>query len=41
MRELIELLAIEDCMIVADAFNCQKETAKVVIEGKGGLFIFS
>ena len=34
MRELLELLTIKGCMIVADALNCQKETAKKVIEGK-------
>ena len=31
VRELIELLDIEGCMVVADAMHCQKETAKAVI----------
>jgi predicted transposase YbfD/YdcC len=35
MRELLELLDIEGCMIVADALHCQKETAKAVIGGNG------
>ena len=35
MRELLELLNIEGCMVVADALNCQKETAKLIIAGKG------
>lgn len=34
VRELIELLNVEGCMIVADALHCQKETAKVIVEGK-------
>ena len=35
VRELIEQLSIAGCMVVADALNCQKETAKAVIAGKG------
>jgi predicted transposase YbfD/YdcC len=35
MRELLGLLSIEGCLVVADALHCQKETAKAVIEGKG------
>ena len=35
VRELIEQLTITGCMVVADALNCQKETAKAVIVGKG------
>ena len=34
VRELLGLLKIEGCMVVADALNCQKETAKKIIEGK-------
>jgi predicted transposase YbfD/YdcC len=34
VRELIELLNIEGCMVVADALNCQKETAKAIIKAK-------
>jgi predicted transposase YbfD/YdcC len=34
VRELIELLKVEGCMIVADALHCQKETAKVIVERK-------
>jgi predicted transposase YbfD/YdcC len=33
MRELIGLLTIEGCMVVADALNCQKETAKAACIG--------
>jgi predicted transposase YbfD/YdcC len=32
VHELIDLLKIGDCMIVADALHCQKETAAVIIE---------
>jgi predicted transposase YbfD/YdcC len=32
VRELIELLDINGCMVVADALHCQKETAKAAIE---------
>ena len=34
MRELLLLLDVEGCMIVADALHCQKETAKAVISKK-------
>lgn len=34
VRELLELLKIEGCMVVADALHCQKETAKAVIKAK-------
>jgi predicted transposase YbfD/YdcC len=34
VRELIGLLNLEGCMVVADALNCQKETAKAVIDAK-------
>lgn len=34
VRELIEMLEINGCMIVADAMHCQKETAKTIIDGK-------
>lgn len=33
-QELLEMLNISGCMIVADAMHCQKETAKAVIAGK-------
>jgi predicted transposase YbfD/YdcC len=32
VRELLEILNIKGCMIVADALNCQKETVKQIIE---------
>jgi len=35
VRELLELLDIEGCLVVADALNCQKETVKKIIERKG------
>lgn len=34
VRELIELLELEGCTVVADALNCQKDTAKAIIEAK-------
>ena len=34
VRELIGLLNLEGCMVVADALNCQKETAKAIIDAK-------
>jgi predicted transposase YbfD/YdcC len=34
VRELIGILNIEGCIVVADALNCQKETAKAIIERK-------
>ena len=33
VRDLLNMLDIEGCMVVADALNCQKETAKAVIDG--------
>jgi predicted transposase YbfD/YdcC len=35
MRDLLELLDIQGCVIVADALHCQKKTAKAIIKGKG------
>ncbi len=35
VQELLTELDISGCMVVADALNCQKKTAKAVIEGKG------
>jgi len=34
VQNLLEILQIEGCLVVADALNCQKETAKAVIDGK-------
>jgi len=34
MRELLAMLKIEGCMIVADALHCQKETAKSIVQKK-------
>ena len=34
VSQLLDMLAIEGCIVVADALNCQKETAKVIIAGK-------
>lgn len=34
VQHLLGLLQIEGCLVVADALNCQKETAKAVIDGK-------
>lgn len=38
VRELLALLKIEGCMVVADALNCQKETAKAIVDGKADSF---
>lgn len=35
VQELIKLLDINDCIVVADALNCQRLTAKMIIEGGG------
>ena len=34
VRDLIGLLEVKGCMIVADAMHCQKETASLVVEKK-------
>jgi len=34
VRELISLLEVEGCMIVADAMHCQKETAELIVGKK-------
>ena len=34
VQELIEQLELSGCLIVADALNCQKKTAEVIIQGK-------
>ena len=34
VRNLIELLDISGCIVVADALNCQKETAQAIIKAK-------
>ena len=34
VRELLNLLKIEGCLVVADALNCQKDTVKTIIAGK-------
>lgn len=35
VQELLNELDIAGCMVVADALNCQRETAKMVVKGKG------
>ena len=40
VQELIELLDINGCLIVADALNCQKATAQATIEN-GGDYLLS
>ena len=32
MRELIELLELSGCMVVADALHCQRKTAKAIVD---------
>ena len=34
VRELLGLLNVEGCMVVADAMHCHKETAQAVVKGK-------
>lgn len=34
VQELIEQLEISGCMVIADALNCQKKTAKAIIAGR-------
>jgi len=34
VRELIDLLEVEGCIIVADAMHCQRETAALIVEKK-------
>ncbi len=34
VQELLKLLDVEGCIVVADALNCQKDTAKVIVKGK-------
>lgn len=34
VQELLGLLDIEGCLVVADALNCQKDTTKVIVKGK-------
>ena len=35
MPELAKLLDLEDCVVTADAMNCQYEIANAIIEKKG------
>lgn len=35
VQELLKELDIEGCIVVADALNCQRETAEVIVDGKG------
>jgi len=35
VQQLIGERDIQDCMVVADALNCQRETAEAIIGGKG------
>lgn len=35
VQELLNELNIKGCIVVADALNCQKETAKTIVKGKG------
>ena len=39
LRELLDLLNIEGCIVVADALHCQRETAKKIIEGGGDFLL--
>lgn len=40
VRELLELLELNGCIVVADALNCQKETAKAIIK-RGADYLLS
>ena len=35
VQQLIDELDIRDCLVTADALNCQRETAEAIIRGKG------
>lgn len=35
VRELLEQLELGGCLVVADALNCQKDTARTILSGKG------
>ena len=35
VQELLQQLDIAGCLVVADALNCQKKTAEIIISGKG------
>ena len=35
VQQLIDELDIRDCLVTADALNCQRETAEAIIQGKG------
>ena len=35
VQQLIGELDIRDCLVTADALNCQRETAEAIIRGKG------
>ena len=35
VQELLQQMDIAGCLVVADALNCQRETAKVIVSGKG------
>jgi predicted transposase YbfD/YdcC len=37
-QRLIKMLKLENCVVVADALNCQKETANAVVE-RGGDYL--
>ena len=39
VRELLSLLEIEGCMVVADALHCQKETASSIVERKANYLL--
>ncbi len=34
-QEVLRIMDIKETIITADAMNCQKDTAKVIIDGKG------
>lgn len=34
-QDLIQMINVKDSIVVADALNCQKNTARLIIEGKG------
>ena len=35
VQQLISELGIRDCLVTADALNCQRETAEAIVRGKG------
>ena len=40
VQRLIGELDVQDCMVVADALNCQRETEEAIVRGKGDYLLY-